>query len=392
MNGEDMEKVLIIAYHGCTSRRIFGLAKYLPEFGWQPVILAMPHGGRPALPLRIKEWLGPILHLGGAIINYPDAERGWKPLATKAGKELLEQGDIHTIISSSPPVISHLIARELKDRYNIPWLADFRDLWSQNYNYSYGPVRKWLDRRLELKTLSQADALIAASRPAAEKLRQLHKGKTVYSITHGFDPVEVNTPSDKLTDRFTIIYTGTIYAGKQDPIKLLAALRGLIADGTMDSNDIDVSFYGNRYDWLDCEIKRYGLANTVTQYGLVVRDVAIEKQRESQLLLLLNWEDTGERGVYTAKVFEYLAARRPILAIGGLSDDMVGKLLEQTKAGVVAPTVEDVKRTLLQFYQEFKRKGEVSYHGDESEINKYSHREMARQFVEILEKQGEMPK
>ena len=114
----------------------------------------------------------------------------------------------------------------------------------------------------------------------------------------------------------------------------------------------------------------------------------MEKQRESQLLLILNWEDPEERGVYTAKIFEYLAARRPILATGGSRDDVVGRLLGQTRTGIPAPAIEDVKHTLKQLYQEFKRKGEIAYHGDESEINRYSHREMAGRFAEVLEKLG----
>ena len=207
-----MKKALIIAYYGYTSGRIFGLAKYLPEFGWQPIILTVPWQEKPDLPLRViespyrdalsfwkrllgfnpdkeirgqakerlgltspKSWIDPILTFGGAIINYPDAERGWQPFALKAVTELLQKEDIQAIISSSSPVTSHLIANKLKTRYKRPWLADFRDLWSQNHNYSYGPLRKFWDRRLELKTLAQADALVTISQPWREELRRLHK-------------------------------------------------------------------------------------------------------------------------------------------------------------------------------------------------------------------------
>ena len=117
---------------------------------------------------------------------------------------------------------------------------------------------------------------------------------------------------------------------------------------------------------------------------MVPRQLALEKQRESQLLLLLDWDDPQEKGVYTGKIFEYFGARRPILATGGSRDDVVARLLDETQAGMHAPTVEDIKNVLEEIYREYKLKGEVVYKGKESEINKYSHRDMARKFAEIL--------
>ncbi len=135
---------------------------------------------------------------------------------------------------------------------------------------------------------------------------------------------------------------------------------------------------------MEREINNYGLSGIVKQNGVVPRQIALEKQRESQLLLLLKWEKPQERGVYTGKVFEYLAARRPILATGG-SSDVVDELLNETNAGICAPTVEDIKKTLKKLYQEYKLKGEVAYNGAESSVNKYSHHEMVRKFATILD-------
>jgi len=133
------------------------------------------------------------------------------------------------------------------------------------------------------------------------------------------------------------------------------------------------------------QINDYGLAGIVKQNGIVPRQIALQRQRESQLLLLLKWEDPKERGTHTAKVFEYLAARRPILATGG-SSDVVDELLNETNAGICASTVEGIKNTLKELYREYKLRGEVAYQGDESEINKYSYREMVRKFSEILDR------
>lgn len=422
-----MRKVLIIGYlHPLTLPRgggfaLLPLARHLPQFGWQPSVLSPPLREKTDLqftvietPYRdalafwkrllrynpnqgqdvreqVKKRLGIktskslvdfAFTLGNEIFAYPDSQKGWKSFALKAGSDLLQQETIDAMLSCHP-VTSHIIASELKARYKIPWIADFPDLWSQNHNYQYGPIRKFLDRRLELRTLSKADALVTVSQPAAEELRQLHKRKPVYAITNGFDPAEVNEPPANLTAKFTITYTGRIYPGKQDATNLFAVLRDLISDGVIDPKEMEARFYGPRMEWLDKEIDQYALSNIVKQYGTIPRQAALEKQRESQILLLLKWEDPRDSGVYSGKIFEYLAARRPILATGG-SGDVVTELLNETNAGIDAPTVEDTKNAIKELYQEYKIKGKVAYHGEELEINKYSHQEMARKFSEVL--------
>jgi len=420
----DMKKVLIIGYinqHGA-GIRVAPLAKHLPEFGWQPVILTSALDDRPPSELRVIEtpyrdalafWkkiigfnpeetfkeqlkgrLGmnhngkaPIDHtlnflLG--LVTYPDAERGWQPFATRAGIQLLRSEQIDAMISCRP-VISNLIAHKLKEKYHILWVVDYTDPWSQNTGYDYGPLRHHLDRRLELKTISSADALVSTSEPWAERLRTLHTSKPVFTITHGFDPEEVNSPPVELTEKFTITYTGTIYTGNQDPTKLFHALQDLISKGTLDPEDIEVRFYGRKVVWLEKEIENYGLSGVVRYYGQVPKETALKRQRESHLLLVLDWEDPDEQGVYTGKIFEYLGVRRPILATGGRSNSIIARLLADTGTGWHTPTVDDIKDKLRELYQEYKLKGNVSYNGREAEIDKYNHREMARKFAEILD-------
>ncbi|MBI2859920.1 MAG: glycosyltransferase [Chloroflexi bacterium] len=419
-----MKRVLIITYLPWATPRVPGLAKYLPEFGWEPVVLTPPLAATPdawlkvvqtpyrdALPLRlvrkffrldhgaddlrrgVRERLGTknaasllerALTLGGEIINYPDAKGGWIPFGIETGEKMLGGGDIGAILSSSSPVTGHIIARRLKLRHSLPWVADLRDLWSQNHNYGYSGMRRLKDKRLERRTLAAADALVTVSPPWAERLGQLHGGRAVHTITNGFDP-EAGGVAVSISDRFTMTYTGTVYRQRQHPGKLFAALKGLISEGTMARLDIEVRFYGPAEAWIEEETRKYGLQGVVRQHGPLPREAALGKQRQSQILLLFDWDDPQEKGVYPGKVFEYLGARRPILAIGGVTDNVVAGLLRQTGAGVHAPAVEDVKRALGELYREYKLKGEVAYHGEESEINKYSHREMARKFAGILD-------
>lgn len=417
-----MNKVLIITRLFPTSPRMPGLAKYLPEFGWEPIILIPSLLGKPDRQLRIMQtpyqdalgfWkrlfrlnsdepidrqvkkrfgitskkspVDSILTRIAEVVNYPDRDKDWKPFAIRAGNKLLQKEKIDVIISSSAPVTSHLIAKELKTRYRIPWIADLRDLWSQNHNYAYTRLRRYFDRRLEIKTLSTADALSTVSQPWADKLSALHNGKVTHSITNGFSPESINVPVAKLTNKFTITYTGSIYSRKHDPLKLFTALRDLIAERAIDTDDIEVRLYGVVAGWLETEIEKYNLTGIVNLYGRVPKEVALQKQRESQVLFITKWNDPEELGAYSGKIFEYLAARRPILAIDG-SKDVVTGLLNETNSGIDAPTVEDIKEALLKLYQDYKQRGESAYNGIDSEISKYSYREMARKFSEVLER------
>ena len=439
-----MKKVLIIANLFHSSPRIPGITKYLLEFGWESIILTVPIGkdfrnllGFPAgfqEKVRIievpyhgdifwfwrkifklfgfatnksilnqakertriasqKSFIDRIFNLYQTIFGYPDDERGWKKPAVRVGRKLLEKEKFDAIISSSSPVTAHIIANQLKSKYEqssfgqrkkIPWIADLRDLWTQNHNYQYSRVRKFFEQKLELKTFKDANALVTVSPIWADRLKKLHKRDSVYTITNGFDPEKVNIPPADLTAKFTITYTGSLYPEKQNPSKLFSALKSLIAEKKIDPTDIKVRFYGPKQEWLEKEIEEYQLSGTVKQFGLIPREISFQKQRESQILLLLNWEDYKERGWYPLKTFEYLAAQRPILVVGGSGDDVVKKLLSETKSGVYGKEIEDIKDYLLKFYLEYKQKGKVSYFGDVEKINKYSHKEMARKFANML--------
>jgi hypothetical protein len=122
----------------------------------------------------------------------------------------------------------------------------------------------------------------------------------------------------------------------------------------------------------------------VKQKGQVSRQIAIETQKKSQLLLLLNWNDENEAGVLPAKLFDYLAAQRPILSTGTFGAD-VEKILQTTRAGLHCSTFKETKIQLKRAYDEFKLFGAVKYTGIPSQICKYSQKEMARKFAEILD-------
>lgn len=423
-----MKKVLIISYYfppasNIGGLRIHGLAKYLPYFGWEPIILTKNSPGNFVSKYYIikthffeydsittfkqkiginseqtikeklqkadlknkKTLLDMLINFAAEVITYPDNQKSWYSQAFELGDKILNEEHIDAVISSSSPTVSHIIAHDLKEKHNIPWIADFRDLWTQNHYYSYSNVRKFFEKRLELKTLAASSALTTVSKDLAFDLEILHKGMPVYSIPNGFDLDELANLTVNLTYKFVITYTGSLYQGKRDPSKLFQALQELIEEHIIDREFIEVRFYGPEEDWMKNEIQKYNLQGIVYECGLVSRDVALLKQRESQLLLLLLWDHPSEVGVYTGKLFEYIASKRPILAIGG-PKGVVSELLEETKTGFFVSSLDEIKNTIRKYYNEYMSNGQLSYQGDILKIEKYSQKEMARKFAETLDK------
>lgn len=429
-----MKKVLIITNLFHASPRIPGLAKYLPEFGWEPVLLTMPLGDNPEsrfgppndFKAKVKTYetdyydivgyvkklfgLAPnlssrdqvkkkfgkktgeksfverLIILGAAIIAYPDECWGWKPFAVKVGKRIIPDEHIDLILSSSSPVTSHTISYELQEATGVPWVADLRDLWTQNHNYQYPKLRKFFETRLEKRVLSKAKAFTTISDRLVKHLASRYSPAPIAPIPNGFDPAIVNNPPAPLTDKFTISYTGTIYMGKQDPIKLFAALRELIDEKVIDQNKIEVRFYGVPQGWLEAKIEDVKLEGIVKQYGVLSRPESFRRQRESQVLMFYGWEDPHETGVFPIKMFEYFAARRPILATGGTEREEFRKILAATKAGKQAITKDEVKQALREYYKDYIENRKVSYAPNIEAIEEYSHRSMARKFAEVFDR------
>jgi len=418
-----MKKVLVITNLHHASPRIPGLVKNLSYFGWEAVVLAPPskdkYEGKIIETESCKDifsfWRKRLKNKGfdteGNLLNqvkekaegkiksslvdfffgfyrtffaWPDEEKKWKKVAVKKVEEVLNKEKFDLVLSSSSPATSHLVAKEIKKKHGIPWLADLRDLWTQNHDYPYPFFRKFFERKLEKKTLVSADALITVSEPLAEKLRNLHKKKAVYTILNGFSLEKINDPPVNLDNEFTITYTGQVYPARRDPLDLLTALSELLEEKKI--KNFKLKFFGPENVWLEKKIEEKKLAGFAEQCGKLSRGDSIKEQRRSQLLLLLNWRGKRSAGVYTGKIFEYLAARRPILALGGEKgpENVIKNLVEETKTGFFANEVEDIKEIIIDLYNQYKRKGKIDYEGDWNKVKEYSQYNMAGKFSQAF--------
>jgi glycosyltransferase involved in cell wall biosynthesis len=421
----DMQRVLLIThcyppnpYIGGLRPR--GLAKYLPLYGWEVIVLTprVSEGKRPGARVietedrdvvqdfKARFGLNPRLGLHDQVhlplsskpntkllhtrfidwlkgwLEYPDSAKGWIPFALEAVSHFAKREQVDAILTTSPPGSSHIIGAQAKQLLQCPWIADFRDLWTQNLARR-NHVSQRLGVRLEKKTLEFADALVTVSGPWATRLGERYRAKPIYTITNGFDPDDFQPRPQRLTKFFSITYAGYLYQGKRDPSIFLEVLAELIRERVLLSTEVRVRFFGEVEPWLTALISRYGLEAVVELHGVISREEVLQREMESQILLLLGWSDPKETGQHTGKLFEYLGAARPILAVGGTSGVMP-ELLNETKAGIHALTRQQLRDCLIAMYREFKNDGAVRYCPDNRAIEQYSHRQMARRFASVL--------
>lgn len=430
-----MKRLLVIANLHHASPRIPALLAALTELGWQATIVTPPLGedaefvlGLPAAfterveiavaPFRgdifwvwrkvlrglgfssqssyteqIKERVGDgggrsvvdrLMRAYQTVFAIPDTEWPWHRSAFRTAQALLAAQHFDVVLSSSPHPTVHRVAARLKKLHQIKWVADFRDPWSQSHNYSLPKFRLHIDRWMEVRTLTKADLITTVSSGFAEKLVQLH-GERVVVISNGYQPMSDSGPA-ALPERFTISYTGTIYAGKQDPNKVLAALRSLIEAGQVARKCIALNFYGRYDSALQQAIADHGLAGVAVQLGSLPRVEIRQRQRSSHLLLLLQWEAADEQGIFPLKFYEYLDAGRPILATGGAGSNEISTILDETRTGTTAVTVPEIEQTLLRAYEAYLTRGAPDYQGNPEAIARYSYAGCSRKLVEYLEK------
>ncbi len=417
-------RVLLCCYYfppvaSVGSVRVGALAKYLPRHGWDVSVVTPRRPGRSPdgvglvetedvdrartwkrrlglrADLALKDqvgaeagaraagWRGAAIEIAKVLLAFPDAHRGWAKVAEDAATELALRTRIDAILTSSPPVSVHLAGSRARRRIGVPWVADLRDLWTDDHNSTAPAWRRRLERRLERRTFRNAAALVTVSEPLAETLHAAHAGPPTHTILNGFDP-DFAGPAARLATDFVICHTGTFYQGRRDPTPLFDALASLFASGRVVRDLVRVRLFSRAEPWLAQAIERRGLGDVVRLEPWIAWEDALRVQQESQVLLLLHWGDHEERGVFTGKIFEYLAARRPILMVGG-GAGVLADLLRETGAGVHVRDLPSLEHQLATWWDEYRATGAVRYRGDESRLDHYSHDRMAREFAAVLD-------
>lgn len=418
-----MRKVLMIAHQfppvgGSGVQRSAKFAKYLPLFGWEPVVLTrddskmtlrdtslleeLPENieiiRTPACDLTV---LPSLLNKVGKFIAWklliPDGEVLWMRKALPQALKRVSKGDIEAVYTTSYPYSDHLLGLELKKSFpGIPWIADFRDEWTNNpylLDNPHMPYRMKKEKEMEREVLTRADALITNTPIMKENFVRLNPGmdleKRMVVIPNGYDSDDFMDirQTDKNNSRFTLTYTGALY-GRRKPDKIIEAIGKLVSDGIIDKNKIRIRFIGSfKPEVLKNLIARNGLDGAVELVNYMEHQQCIVEMVKSDAMLLIEGGGPGSEAFYTGKIFEYIQTSNPILAVipakGAAAD-----IIRRTGTGIVCDWADEkaIQQGFVALYEAWL-KGEKIIDPDNEEIARYDRKALTKSLSELLDKQ-----
>ncbi len=314
----------------------------------------------------------------------PDTYVGWVPFAVREARRVCSREKFDIVYSTSPPDSSHLAGGKTARRFGIPWVADFRDPWISLYLRNPAtPLHAAIHRRME-REVSRAEMVIVTTSWQKEKMESLFPWCRVEKIPNGYeeDDFSDGTVDAGINGRFTILHTGMLTLGRSSG-PFLEGLR-LFLDRNPDAEgSIDVVFLGPRESSNEDWVGRLGLEKTVSFRDNLPHSECVEIERRSDLLLLIKHDDPRYRGLVPGKLFEYIGARRPILAIA--PEGEVSSIIKRLGRGEVVPPEdrEGIADRIGRFYSLHKEgKLDTSYSlGEEKE---YSRRVQAARLDRLL--------
>jgi len=400
-----MHKVLIITYYwppsgGAGVQRWLKFVKYLRDFGWEPVIYTPSNPEFPLLdetlardiPAGIEVISTPIWEpyefykkitgkksaakIDSGFLNHkkapglveqlsvwirgnifiPDARKFWIKPSVRFLVKYLSANPVDAIVSTGPPHSMHLIALGVKEQLKIPWLADFRDPWTDIDYYKEMKISAFADKKhknLELQTIRGCNAMVVVSRDMKENYEKMG-GHNVNLITNGFDPCDMDSREVVRDPKFSISHIGTL-----PPSLNLKGLWQVLSELSEKipnfRNDLEIKLIGKVDNSVTDDITAFNLADQFTGIEYVTHDKAASLMKQSAILLLaINKDSPNARGILTGKFFEYLASQRPILAIGPADGDLA-RILEESEAGFISEynDLEQIKKIVLMLYAKY---------------------------------------
>jgi glycosyltransferase involved in cell wall biosynthesis len=278
-----------------------------------------------------------------------------------------------------------VIGLGLKKITKKPWIADFRDPWTQIDYWEDLKLTKWADRmhrKLEKEVLIHADKVVCVSPQWGEGLARIGNRKIDY-ISNGFDDEDLHTDIKvDLDKKFTIVHIGMMGKSRNHSI-FWQAISELMEEHQTFAQDVEIKLYGKVDESVPIDIKKYNLEKISTIVSYTPHSEIIKIQMQSRVLYLSINQTANAKGILTGKIYEYLAARRPILCIGPV-DGEAAKVLTETGAGVVSDfgDITLLKKNILDLYNDYKSgknfNGGVGY-------MKYSRKEQTKQLAALLD-------
>ena len=317
-------------------------------------------------------------------LGYFNAEADANASFRKILFEHLQSNKYDVIIVSSPPLNLIRLASDLKKRFNIPVHVDFRDLWNNGYlNEEYVPPfnLKWIDhfkRRHISRWMKQIDSYSTVSAPIANYLNTIFK-KNCWVLTNGYDQDLYDFKNRKANEKFTITLMGSYYAAQQMDY-ISNGLTDFLKDKLAEKVKILLVGLNVHIEVLNV-VEKVLPGAFITIVDRVNTDEAAATAINSDVILHASWK--GYKGIYTTKLFDFIASGNNVLLAPG-DDDVADALIKETGAGRIAENEGQVADILEEWYLEWISKGVVKYNGRIEEIKKYGRKNIALQFAELL--------
>ncbi|ARN77047.1 glycosyl transferase family 1 [Nonlabens spongiae] len=286
----------------------------------------------------------------------PDARVGWKHRVVKVAAEFIAKNPESTVITTGPPHSVHLNGLDLKRKFSqIKWLADFRDPWTTigyHHKLRLGKSARQKHENLEQKVLNQADRVVVTSPHTQQEFEQ-KTTKPVAVVTNGYD-IQPNENIQQPSGKFKLSHVGTLLSDR-NPQVLWAVLSELCDENSSFCNDLELHLAGNVSEEILRSIESHLPSKVLKRHGYLNHEDAIELMYESQILLLIEINSEITKAIIPGKIFEYLASRRPIVALGPAGAD-IEQIIEYNHAGSYFSYQDhtELKAELFRLYNLYK--------------------------------------
>ena len=449
---ENSKKILIVTYYwppagGPGVQRWLKFAKYLPEFGFDPIIFTPENPSYPLIDETLQNEVPKNLKIiktniwepyqlaekfsksnkkfkGGQFdvgknqsflsklsifirgnFFIPDARKFWVKPSNKFLKKYLKENHIDTLVTTGPPHSLHLIGLGLKKELpNLKWIADFRDPWTEISYYKHLKLTKSSDkkhRELEKAVFETADVTLATSYTDAENFRK--NGANSFCITNGFDVSEQGKVGEFLSSKvgefdvrkssekdnsipkrtFTISYVGVLEQ-LRNPENLWKALIELCNQHPDFADNFELKLVGRVDDKILNEIENSILKSNIKNLGYLSHQDSVTEMNKSDLLLITNFPHESSKGIIPGKLFEYLATGKKIISFGPKDAD-VETILNKTNAGAHFDyaQTDKIKDYIFRLFLDWKDGKSIINAAD---INEFSRKELTKKLSEIIKK------
>lgn len=387
-----MFKVLVIAYYfppmGLSGvQRTLKFVKYMKKYSWEPTVITSAkvgyfahdnsllqeiekeniriirtHGREPNSLLSrfgtIKipgEFVRKLFNRINQSVYIPDNKVSWSKKAYRVISNLLEKEKFDIIFVTGPPFSSFNMAVKLKKKFNIPFLADYRDLWVGSYfSFYLSPLHKYIQKRMEYKVLKTADKITVTNRKIKEKLINNYKFLTfddIVIISHGYDAADFEgiKPKPKNSDKMIITYSG-VFIEYNTPKYFLKAFKKIETERPDIASKINLNFIGFLRKENKKLIKKLKLEGYVTDYGYLNHNETVEKLMSSDVLWFMVGRKKNIDALLPGKLFEYFGTRKPIIACVPKGAARTATVAYEAAFLTEPEDVEGIKSAILETY------------------------------------------